>query len=440
MKLFGSSGIRRVVDRDFLSLTFEIGLAMGVLYPSIVVGRDTRTSGEAMKSAFVSGALAAGSSVADAGVTPTPTLAYAARGFAAGAVITASHNPPEYNGIKLFNTDGSSFAASQRGLIEEIVAGKTYGVAAWESMKPVELWPGAVDEHIERILQDALAGSGPRVVVDCGGGAACEVTPTLLRRMGCDVVELNCTPDGHFPRGIEPNESNLQQLAAMVKSEGAQLGIAHDGDADRVAAVDDRGAYVSGDGLLALLARQVGAKRVVTTVDASMLIEELGFEVVRTKVGDVFVSDVLAESDPTERANSFGGEPSGSYIFPEMFLCPDGPYAAATIVAMVPERPLSELVAGLPSYVVRRGSVPASGTIMSAVESCLLERGDGRLDTTDGIRLAYDDGWLLIRASGTEPKVRITAEARNEKRAREIFELGQEVVARSMREQGASIQ
>ncbi len=434
MKLFGSSGIRRVVDRDFLELTSNVGLAVGGLYPSIVVGRDTRTSGDAVKSAFVSGLLAAGSRVADAGIAPTPSLAYAARDFDAGAVITASHNPPEYNGIKLVNPDGSAFDSMQRERIEQLVGDSQYQLAAWENMGSVEGFPRAVERHVERILGDTPRDTRLKVVVDCGCGAASDATPVLLRRMGCSVVELHCTPSGHFPRGIEPIEENLQELMAAVSTEGAHLGLAHDGDADRLAVVDDRGRYVNGDVVMALLARHLGVTKVVTTVDASMLIEDLGFDVVRTKVGDVFVSDVLRATPEERRADEFGGEPSGCFIFPKMSLCPDGIYAALKIVELASLRPLSELASELPRYVVLRGGMPGTSDAMDIVQRRLAARNDGNLETIDGLRLSYDDGWLLIRASGTEPKIRITAEAKDERRAGELCELGRETVNESLRE------
>jgi phosphoglucosamine mutase len=435
MKLFGSSGIRRVVDRDFLELTSNVGLAVGGLYPSIVVGRDTRTSGDAVKSAFVSGLLAAGSRVADAGIAPTPALAYAARDFDAGAIITASHNPPEYNGIKLVNPDGSAFDSLQRERIEQLVGDGQYQLAAWEGMGSVEGFPRAAERHVDRILEDTPRDTRLKVVVDCGCGAAVDATPVLLRRMGCSVVELHCTPSGHFPRGIEPIEENLQELMAAVSTEGAHLGLAHDGDADRLAVVDDRGRYVSGDVVMALLARHLGVTKVVTTVDASMLIEDLGFDVVRTKVGDVFVSDVLRATPVEQRADEFGGEPSGCFIFPEMSLCPDGIYAALKIVELASLRPLSELASELPRYVVLRGGMPGTSDVMETVRQRLAARNEGNLETIDGLRLSFDDGWLLIRASGTEPKIRITAEAKDERRAGELCELGRETVNESLREQ-----
>lgn len=434
MKLFGSSGIRDIVNKNLLQLMFEVGLAAGNMSASTVIGCDPRTSSDAMKYAFLSGLLSAGSSAFDAGVVPTPTLAYASRHFCAGAIITASHNPPQYNGIKLVNPDGSAFDSAQREMVEKILAAKSFELAHWEKMGKCIAYDDAIEEHVERILVDFLTRLKLKVVVDCGCGAASVITPKLLRRLGCKVIPLNCQPSGHFPRGIEPLPENLGDLIHAVKSEGAHLGIAHDGDADRVAVIDDKGRFISGDKLIVLFARELGAKKVVTTVDASMLIDELGFEVVRTRVGDTFVSDEL-RAKAKRNAKEFGAEPSGCFIFPKVSLCPDGIYAAAKIAQIASEQKISSLVERISSYHVLRGSVAADRAILKIVEKRLRDEGKGRLSTIDGISLSFDDGWLLIRPSGTEPKIRITAEARSERRARELYDWGREVINKSLKAQ-----
>jgi phosphoglucosamine mutase len=431
MKLFGSSGIRNVVDREFLQLMFEVGLAVGNSYSSAVIGCDTRTSSDAVKYAFLSGLLFAGASASDAGLVPTPTLAYAAGNFEAGAMITASHNPPQYNGIKLVNPDGSAFDSAQRNKVERTISAKSFKLASWEEMVKCTAYPGAVEKHTERILADFSAKMRLKVVVDCGDGAASVITPHLLTRLGCDVVTMSCQPSGHFPREIEPLPENLGDLMQAVVNEKANLGIAHDGDADRLAVIDDKGRFVSGDKLIAIFSRQLKANKVVTTIDASMLVDELGVEVARTKVGDAFVSDEL-RGKSRKNAEKFGAEPSGCFIFPRVSLCPDGIYAAAKIVQIASEQPLSSLVNQIPSYPVLRGSVPGDSSAMKTIETLLKSEAAGQLTTVDGLRLAFSDGWLLIRTSGTEPKIRITAEAKNEARARELYDLGFEAIQESL--------
>jgi len=183
-------------------------------------------------------------------------------------------------------------------------------------------------------------------------------------------------------------------------------------------AVDDAGRFISGDKLLVLFARALGSGQVVTTVDASMAIEESGFKVIRTRVGDAFVSEEL------KRGGDFAGEPSGSWIFPSISYCPDGIYAAAQIARIASEKRLSKLLDDIASYPVLRGSVGGEGVIMERVERRLMEMEPVSVDTRDGVRLDFEDGWLLIRLSGTEPKVRLTVEARTQSRSKQLYDLG----------------
>jgi phosphoglucosamine mutase len=418
MKLFGSSGIRAVFDKDLLTLAFRVGMAVGGKYHNVVVGRDTRTSGDVMKHAVISGLLAAGARCHDAGITPTPTLAYVTREFDAGVMITASHNPPEYNGLKLLNPDGSSFGTSQQGQIEKAISAESFEAAEWEEMKNSEVFEGAAARHIEGILSNFNHDLRVKVVVDAGGGAASEVTPLLLKKLGCEVIHLNCRHTGFFPRGIEPGEVNLSDLCRMVRESGAAVGIAHDGDADRMMAIDDLGRFISGDKLLAILAREVGAKEVVTTLDASMTIETMGFSVRRTRIGDTWVSEEL------RKGGDFGGETSGAWIFPVISLCPDGIYAAAQIAAIAAQHKLSELVDAIPVYPLRRGSTSSDGVTISRLESKLRALKPVSVSNTDGLKLDFGDSWLLVRPSGTEPKIRLTAEAKTEARAQELYNKG----------------
>ena len=320
MQLFGTSGIRGIVDKNLVQLALRIGLATGNIYSNMVVGCDTRTSSDAVKHALIAGLLAAGSKSCDIGVAPTPTVAFAAREFNAGAVITASHNPPEYNGIKLVSPDGSAFDSNQRDQIEEAILNDSFSVASWNKINGSRTRNGVIEEHIESVLANFPSQLNLKVVVDCGCGAASGVTPYLLRKLGCEVIALNCYPCGFFPHDVEPIESNLGDLIRVTRELGADLGIAHDGDGDRMMAVDDKGRFIPGDKLLALFAGEVGAKEVVTTIDTSMIIDEMDFSVTRTMVGDIFVSEKL------KQGGGFGGEPSGSWVFPRSSLCPDGIY------------------------------------------------------------------------------------------------------------------
>ena len=434
MQLFGTSGIRRIADKSLVELALKVGLAVGKVYGSVVLGCDTRTSSDAVKHSFISGLLAAGSKCCDAGVIPTPTLALAAREFQAGAMITASHNPPEYNGIKLLNPDGSAFDSKQREQIEDMLLNDPLAVAPWRDIQSGTVYNGAVEHHIEHVMQDFPGELKLKVVLDCACGAASVITPHLLKRLGCEVVTLNCYPSGVFPHPVEPIEANLGDLIRATGELGADLGIAHDGDADRLMAVDDKGRFIPGDKLLILFAQQAGAKEVVTTIDASMVIDELGFSVTRTRVGDIYVSEEL------RKGGDFGGEPSGSWIFPDSSLCPDGIYAAARLVAIASRQRISQLVANIPDYPLLRGSIANEGVVASSLGKQLLTMAPLSVSNIDGIKLNFEDGWLLIRASGTEPKIRVTAEAKSEERVHQLYDSGireiQECLKGSKEKQG----
>ncbi|MFC1956041.1 phosphoglucosamine mutase [Chloroflexota bacterium] len=418
MRLFGTSGIRGIADKNLVSLAFKVGLAVGKVYGDVVVGSDTRTSRDVVKHALISGLLASGAGCDDIGIAPIPTLALVTRESGVGVMITASHNPSEYNGIKLLNPDGSSFDSSQQKQIEEMVSNDSLDMAPWAELKSSSIRSGVIEQHIERIRQDFPAGLKLRVVVDAGCGAASLVTPGLLRSMGCEVSELNCYPSGFFPRGVEPIESNLEGLMKAAREFGADLGIAHDGDADRMMAVDDKGRFISGDKLLVIFVQALKAKEVVTTIDASMAIDEAGLDVRRTMVGDTCVSAEL------KSGGDFGGEPSGSWIFPGISLCPDGIYAAAQIAAIAGQRKLSALVDSIPGYPILRRNTSSDGVVMSVLELKLMAMEPLSVNNTDGIKLNFEDGWLLVRASGTEPKIRLTAEAKDEARVQQIYDGG----------------
>lgn len=422
MRLFGTSGIRNVVDSWLIQLALKVGLSLGSIYHSIAVGCDTRTSSNAMKHALNAGLLVSGSKCYDVGIVPTPTLAFAAREFDAGAMVTASHNPPQYNGIKLLNPDGSAFDSRQQKQIEEMVSDESFHAASWDKISSGSLCNGAIEKHIERILKDFPDKLRLRIVVDCGCGAASVITPYLLRGLGCEVISLNCEPSGFFPRNAEPIEANLRELMQATKEFGADLGIAHDGDADRMMAVDDRGRFISGDKLMVIFAREYGVRDVVTTVDASMAIDEMGFNVFRTMVGDNYVSEEL------KKVGEFGGEPSGSWVFPGMSLCPDGIYAAARIAAIANRQKLSELADDLLSHPMLRGNVDSGGVLMSQLEPRFMAMEPLSVDHIDGIKLNFKDGWLLVRASGTEPKIRLTVEAKSEEKVRQLYNRGIEVI------------
>ncbi len=409
-------------------LAMEIGKALGTYMRTgkIAVARDTRTSGELLQTALISGILSTGAKVLDIGCATTPTLALAVRNHAdAGAMITASHNPSEYNGVKLWQKNGMAFLQSQEKEIERIVEKKRYKRAAWDQIQRIER-KDATREHMDSILESISLKKPLKVVIDCASGPAGLITPYVFRELGCKVTTINSQLDGFFPgRKPEPNQENLKDLIETVKAIGADLGIAHDGDADRAVAVDKNG-MIPLDKQLALavdyyLSHQKG--EIVTTVDASMLIEETAkkhhAKVLRVKVGDVAVAEGI------ERTNAiFGGEPCGAWIHPKISLCPDGPLTAAVIAALASEGNLQEMLAKIKTYPVERETIGCKEKdkerIVTEMGRKLKKLKPKKTSKIDGIRAEWKDSWVLIRASGTEPIIRITAEGKDKKELKEL--------------------
>ena len=422
MARFGSSGIRGLANVEVTpELALAVGKIIGELYTSAIVGRDPRTTGPMLASAVLAGILSAGGDAVDAGMVSTPTLARGASEYGCGVVITASHNPAPYIGIKLWNPDGMAFDEDQQAEVEAALDAGRYRSSAWDGVGRLSARDDLTAEHIDAILAE-VGEVRLRVVVDCACGATTAITPFLLRQMGCDVVAINAQPDGHFPgRDPEPTEANLGLLKATVRSVGADLVIAHDGDGDRMVAVDRDGTFVGGDVLLALFAKQEVRHALVVPVDASMVLEDLlpKAKVYRTRVGDVYVAGELKR-----RSAEFGGEPSGTWIFPKVSLCPDGVYAAARLVKLASEATFAATLRGIPRYPTIRGAVPYDPARRRAVESKLdgaLRDLGAQISFVDGWRLSWDDGWALVRFSGTEPKIRLLAESRDDARAKAIY-------------------
>jgi len=406
--LFGSSGIRQEYSQSLLRLALSTGAAVSASADKVIMGRDTRTTGQLLADSFMAGALSAGADVYYGGIAPTPTVAFATRGADLGCMITASHNPERYNGMKLINPDGSSFTKAQQKVCEEEISQMNW--KNWENQGEVHS-SDLITPHCDAILDKIEIKEGISMVIDCGNGAGGMITPGMLSSAGVKVHCLNCNPSGIFARPSEPLETNLPYVGRMVRKTGARGAVIHDGDADRFMAFDQKGRYISGDHLLMLFSSWLGAEKVVTTVDASMAIEEIA-EVHRTPVGDSYVSEKLIDW------GDFGGEPSGSWIFPGHSLCPDGIYTAALFCQIAAEWDVAEEIDKMPDYPILRSSYhcPNPAEVVSAL---------GADCPTDGIRIEDENGWCLVRASGTEPKVRITAEGRTKAAATAMQEKGQ---------------
>ena len=436
--MFGTSGVRGPIGEDVTAaLALDIGRALATDgAETVVLGRDARQSGRTLSRAVSAGVTECGADVIDVGVQPTPTVARTVvdEGADAGVVVTASHNPAPDNGIKLWAEDGRAFDEGANARITEIVEQGAFDLAAWDDLGEHREGDDARGRH-ERALRESVAlPDDLSVVVDLGNGVG-RVTADALHAAGCDVETLNGQRDGRFPgRPSEPTAANCQTACELVAATDADLGIVHDGDADRMMAIDERGRFVAGDALLALFARrEAGAgDRVAVPVNTSLLVadalSEVGAEVIYTPVGDAYVAAETTRPDVV-----FGGEPSGAWIWPEQTRCPDGPLAACTLAALVgAEGSLAALVDDLPAYPIRRDSVRTEqkAAVVERVATLARERFDD-VTTLDGIRVKTADGWFLVRASGTEPLVRLTAEARDEDDAAALFETARELVERA---------
>ncbi|MEM3723767.1 MAG: phosphoglucosamine mutase [Candidatus Hadarchaeales archaeon] len=439
-RLFGTSGVRGVVGRE---ITPEMFTRLGKSLSSylggcgeVVVGRDPRTSGEMLESAFISGLLAGGCDVRRVGIVPTPLVSFAVRrlGAKAGVVITASHNPPEYNGIKFWDSEGWAYLPEAEEEIERIYFSQRWAAVEWNAIGKVEDTDIA-REYLEK-MERAVEVDGERtVVVDCGNGATSNITPVALREVGCKVISVNCQMDGRFPgRGLEPTEASLRDLCSIVRGVGADLGIAHDGDGDRVVAVDERGNVVPGDELLAVVAAEEIEKGdvVVTTVDASRVVEDVvekkGGKVVRCSVGDVNVAQTMRK-----HGGAFGGEPCGAWIFPEFSHAPDGPFGALKILELMGKEKISKIIGDLPKYSMVRKKIYCQREIVGKAMEEIEEKLPKKVSATkilklDGLRVEADDGWVLVRPSGTEPCIRITAEGKTGKVAEDLANAAAEIL------------
>ncbi len=437
-RLFGTDGVRGIANKELTpELAFKLGEAAGHFLGDkgagrIVVGRDTRRSGAMLESALVAGITSGGGDALVCGIVPTPAVALLVRELEAdgGVVISASHNPPEYNGIKLFSREGFKLPDELEDEIETFV----FGEREWE--RPTGAAVGcieAVDDALDRYIAHAVSTvkgrlDGLRIAVDCGHGASAVSTPEAFRRLGAEVTALNCEFDG-LDINVDCGSTNLAPLSAAVRSGDFDLGVAHDGDADRVLAVDELGRDVDGDQIMAICATRMSdlgtlaGNAVVSTVMANLGFEvamrERGISVVKTKVGDRYVLEQMQAMDA-----NLGGEQSGHVIFLDHNTTGDGLVTALQLAAAVmgSNQSLSALCTVMQRYpqvlvnihVADKARLATSAAIASAIRAAEDELGD--------------EGRVLVRASGTEPLVRVMAEASTCEAAQEVVDRLVEVV------------
>jgi phosphomannomutase/phosphoglucomutase len=441
-KLFGTNGIRGVVNEEMNpDLALGIGKAWGtylkrtISRPSVAIGTDARLSNDMLKNAISAGLLSTGCDVVDVGLVPTPTLQYTVREkkYDSGVIITASHNPPHFNGIKGVASDGTEFSKDVEEEIEKIYFSQKYNLIDWKNVGKYDHWDGAIDLYINGILKavdvEAIKQKKYHVVLDCGNGAGSLVAPKLLHKLECKITELYCEPDGTFPgHNSEPLPENLTDLIKKVPEVKADLGVAQDGDADRAIFIDEKGTYIWGDKTLALGAKYASKNggTAVTPVTTSScfddVVKENNGKVIHTAVGSPIVARVMMENNSV-----FGGEENGGLIFPEMQYCRDSAMSIAKILEImaIENKTLSELIDEIPKYEVHKTKMPCPNEKKNIVMKKLAEQTKNdenvlKIDETDGVKLYLKEGWVLMRPSGTEPIFRVYSESKDKQKAENI--------------------
>lgn len=453
MRLFGTNGIREVVGEKFTAaFVTRVSDSIAACLPPgsrVIVGWDGRTSSPAFAQIVGASMVLAGHRVTELGILPTPAIQYNIPRLEGdlGVIVTASHNPPEFNGLKCIAKDGLE---ASREFEERVEAGVERGAAApvdYSRVGDVVRDAGGARRYIEGILGTVDVARIVRrrfsVVLDCGNGASVPTSPALLRRLGARVVTLNGHVDGTFPGHLsEPTEANLGDLMRTVPAVGADLGVAHDGDADRAVFVEASGRYIPGEEMLTLLAKDAVERApgsvVVTPVSGSQAVEDavrpFGGSVVYTRIGSPSVTHEMQL-----RRAVFGGEENGGLIFPQLQYARDGAMTLAAVLDLLArkETDLASLLKEIPRYTLVKEKVGCPVVLRAQVVDRLVERfsrDSERVVTLDGVKAYRPGGWILLRPSGTEPLFRVFAESKDPDRARALADEGLAAVRTTLAE------
>jgi len=453
----GVSGVRGIIDdsltekviSDFAKAygTFVI-LGSGfkpdpkiTVYPKILIGRDTRQSGEFVKKIVIDGLLATGCSVTDVGLCPTPTALFLTREMHldGAIIITASHNPAQWNGLKFVRPDGTFLTKPEIENLIKLYESKKFNLTADKKYANVKNEPDAINAHFDRVLEsvdiNVIKKAKFKVALDYCNGTGAVTTPYLLKKLGCEILAINTSPDGKFAHNPEPTPKNLEQLAAFVKETKADVGFAQDPDADRLAVVNEKGIAIGEENTLALAVKHVLTKRclapsrqqfhdkvpgtflkVVVNLSTSRMIDdickEFGAELFRSAVGETNVVDKMRDVGAV-----VGGEGNGGVIYPSVNFGRDSFIGMALILEYMAKskKKLSELVAGIKQYSIEKIKIDCPQEkikeILENVKKSIKVSECQSVSTLDGVKIDYADGWAHIRGSNTEPVIRIMAEA-----------------------------
>jgi phosphomannomutase len=432
----GISGVRGIVGESLTpELVVSFAQAFGTYLDSsrILVCRDTRASGPMVQAAVLSGLLAAGCDVVDLGVCPTPTLQIAVRwlGAQGGISITGGHNPTAWNALKFVRADGLYLNAAQAEELLDIVHQGEYEKATWDRIRTGIAEQDAIGHHLEVLTAafdiEAARRRGLRVAVDCCNGASALLSPRWLETLGCAVLAVNDDPAAPFPHRPEPKPETMAQLKAVVRAGGADIGFAHDADGERLGLVTADGEALSEERTLTLAAAIALAQvpgTVVTNVSTTRAVDEVakrhGSTVVRTPVGQSFISEAMLEHHAV-----IGGEGNGGVAVPRVLVSHDAAAAQGLIIEHMARSgsSLRELVDRLPSFAMVKHDFAEKPSVLYSVLQDFrdtIEREGLRADTTDGVVVTFDNGWVHVRASQTESMIRVIAEAATPARARDL--------------------
>ncbi len=438
-KLFGTNGVRGLANVELTpDMAVKVGLAIGTFFgkKNLLLGYDARTSGPMLARAVISGLTSTGCNVYFVGMGPTPSLQFAVKNHKmdGGVIITASHNPAQYNGIKVIWSDGIETSHEQEEEIEKIYFENKISFAPWDKLGELRELPGINDEYIAAIKThvnpEKIAQKHYHVVIDAANSVGGLTAPPLMRDLGCKVTSLNANIDGTFPgRQPEPRPESLGELAAIVKAIGADMGVAFDGDADRSIFVGENGEIYMGDKTFAIVLKQYLLKNkgatIVTPVSSSTLIKDTADaydgKIEWTKVGSVTVSQRMKEVNA-----KLGGEENGGIFYGPHQAVRDGAMTTSLILEIMAEtgKKLSELVAEQPQYFIEKGKIECPDEKKAALQTKIYEQvKNENVSTIDGVKIWFSDkSAILIRPSGTEPVFRLYAEAKDKEKALKLVE------------------
>ena len=434
----GITGVRGIVGETFtpeVAVGFAQAFATYLDRGRILVCRDTRLSGPMVRSAVAAGLLAAGCEVIDLGICPTPSLQLAVASLKAdgGIAVTAGHNPAQWNALKFVRDDGLYLNPLQAEELLDIFHQGEFAKAKWNKIEPAIQRHDPIERHIELLRTGfdvgAIRARRLKVAVDCCNGACSRLIPRWLAELGCEVLAINDDPNGAFPHRPEPTPETMAQLSAVVKAGHADIGFAHDADGERLGIVTELGDPLSVELTFALATRirlEQSAGSIVTNISTTGAIEQIaaryGGSVVRTQVGQTYISEAMLEHDAI-----LGGEGSGGVTVPQVHLTHDSAAAVGLILEGLARsgEPVSEIVQQLPRLVMLKHNLTVEPNRLYSVLQdfrVAIERERLACDLTDGIKVNLPEGWIHVRASNTESMIRVIVEAEDAPKARRLLD------------------